>query len=94
MLRGHQKVALNFWEGLKHWGLKYFPENINRYFEPFLGSGSILYAVRELYPDCKVYGSDIYKPLIDIFKNVSKNPLKLKNKYRHDWTKLQKDFPN
>lgn len=74
--------------------LKYFPEDINRYFEPFLGSGSILYAVRELYPDCKVYGSDIYKPLIDIFINLSKNPLKLKNKYRHDWTKLQKDFPN
>jgi DNA adenine methylase len=73
--------------------IKYFPKKIDKYFEPFLGSGSILYAVKSLYPNSKVYGSDIYKPLIDIFKNISQNPEDIKKNYRNDWLKLQNNFP-
>jgi DNA adenine methylase len=73
--------------------LKYFPKKINKYYEPFLGSGSVLYAVKSIYPNIEVYGSDIYKPLIEIFKTISKNPEKIKKAYRDDWNKLQKNFP-
>jgi len=28
--------------------LKYFPKKINKYYEPFLGSGAVLYAVKSI----------------------------------------------
>lgn len=94
----YEKVpSLIKWTGSKRKSseqiIKYFPDIINNYFEPFLGGGSILYSVKSLNPNCKVYGSDLYNPLIEIFKNVSKNPEIVKKNYRKDWLKLQKNFP-
>lgn len=73
--------------------LKYFPKKINKYYEPFLGSGAVLYAVKSTNPNCKVFGSDIYEPLINIFKTIKKTPEKIKKNYKDNWVNLQKNFP-
>jgi DNA adenine methylase len=48
----------------------YFPINFNRYIEPFLGSGAILATV---WPKDGI-GSDTFKPLIEIWKELKANP--------------------
>jgi len=65
--------------------IKYFPENINVYYEPFLGGGSIL---SRLSP-AKAVCSDIYAPLIDIWCLAKNNPKRLINEYRKEWENLQ-----
>ena len=60
----------------------------NRYIEPFLGSGAMLYAAG-------VPGSiagDIYKPLIELWRIIQKNPLEVVNRYRRDWTILNAEL--
>ena len=51
----------------------YFPDTFNNYFEPFLGSGAILATVNPK----KGFGSDTFLPLIEIWQQLSKNPLGL-----------------
>ena len=48
----------------------YFPKDVKTYFEPFLGSGAVLAA---LQPPCAV-GSDVFGPLMDIWKTLSRAP--------------------
>lgn len=66
------------------------PASINKYFEPFLGGGSVLYFFHENNSVC----SDIYSPLIEFWNMVKANPDKLISDYTKDWLKLQKDFPD
>lgn len=49
---------------------KYFPANYNTFYEPFLGSGAIM---ATLSPSSGV-GSDIYKPLIEIWDTLKNDP--------------------
>jgi DNA adenine methylase len=49
---------------------RYFPTDINRYFEPFLGSGAILATVAPL----NGLGSDVFKPLIEIWQKLATDP--------------------
>jgi DNA adenine methylase len=49
---------------------KHFPLSYNRYYEPFLGSGSILATIS---PKNGI-GSDSFKPLIDIWKMLKTDP--------------------
>lgn len=49
---------------------RYFPVDINRYIEPFLGSGGILATVAPL----KGIGSDIFQPLIEIWQKLASDP--------------------
>jgi len=56
---------------------KYFPSNYEKYFEPFLGSGAILATVAPR----NGLGSDTFKPLIEIWKMLKKNPTELINWY-------------
>lgn len=49
---------------------KYFPVNYNTFYEPFLGSGAIM---ATLSPSSGV-GSDIYKPLIEIWDTLKNDP--------------------
>ena len=44
----------------------YFPDIFDTYYEPFLGGGSMLYAIN---PEHSVCG-DICKPLIDLWKEI------------------------
>ena len=46
--------------------VSYFPTAYNRYFEPFLGSGAVL---ATLAPKIAV-GSDIFKPLMEIWQTL------------------------
>jgi DNA adenine methylase len=48
----------------------YFPSKFNSYFEPFLGSGAILATVNPK----KGNGSDTFKPLMEIWKELKKRP--------------------
>lgn len=68
---------------------KYIPKDYNRYFEPFLGGGSVLYnnSAHESF------GNDIYKPLVEIWNKVKSNPLEVIAQYKEDWERLQVDFP-
>ncbi len=66
--------------------IAYFPKDIAVYYEPFLGSGAIL---GELKPR-EAVGSDINKPLIELWKKIQKNPSLIADDYRANWESLQK----
>lgn len=69
---------------------KYIPDNYHRYFEPFLGGGSIL------FNNCYniAFANDIYSPLIEIWDKVKNNPDYVVDRYKLDWMMLQENFPN
>ena len=58
-----------------------FPDHINRYYEPFLGSGAVLGTLA--YKNS--IGSDIFKPLVDIWIALRENPETLKEWYKERW---------
>lgn len=65
----------------------FFPESYGTYFEPFIGGGSMLYA---LSPEKSICG-DICKPLIDLWIEIRDNPTALAEGYRTRWTRLQEE---
>lgn len=65
----------------------FFPEAFGTYYEPFIGGGSILYA---LSPEKSICG-DICKPLIDLWIEIRDNPVALAEEYRVRWTRLQEE---
>ena len=54
--------------------VSYFPSRFATYFEPFLGSGGVL---GTLEPD-RAVGSDIFKPLVEIWQTLRDDPATLK----------------
>jgi site-specific DNA-methyltransferase (adenine-specific) len=60
-----------------------------RYFEPFLGSGAVLFTVAGM----PAVGGDVYKPLIDLWKIVQSDPEAVIGNYRSQWLALQKELP-
>lgn len=67
----------------------YFPQ-YDRYFEPFLGGGAMLYLVGR--PGS--YANDIYSPLIEFWKLVQNDKDVIIKYYNEEWNKLQKNFPD
>ncbi|KAB7516191.1 Dam family site-specific DNA-(adenine-N6)-methyltransferase [Halosegnis rubeus] len=67
-----------------------FPEEYDMYYEPFLGSGSILY---QLSPSEAICG-DICEPLIGIWKLIRDDPEELITYYRREWKRLQDEGPD
>ncbi|MCI8746520.1 MAG: Dam family site-specific DNA-(adenine-N6)-methyltransferase [Lachnospiraceae bacterium] len=65
----------------------YLPNRFNTYYEPFIGGGSMLYAIQ---PQKAVCG-DICVPLIDLWNEIKNNPGKLAEEYRIRWERLQKE---
>ncbi|MBQ6503164.1 MAG: DNA adenine methylase [Flexilinea sp.] len=65
---------------------KYAPD-FDCYYEPFIGGGSILYA---LSPKKAVCG-DICKPLIQLWNEIKDNPIELSKAYRSRWNRLQNE---
>lgn len=63
----------------------YFPESYHTYYEPFLGGGSILYAVS---PEKSICG-DICFPLISLWNEIKSNPEELAQSYYKRWHRLQ-----
>ncbi len=66
--------------------IKNLPPSFNTYHEPFVGGGSMLYAIEPK----KAYAYDICEPLIHFWKLVKENPEKIIKSYQKNWTKLQK----
>lgn len=61
----------------------------NRYFEPFLGGGALLYLAAR--PGSVV--ADIYGPLIDFWRLIQSQPDLVCAAYEKQWRLLQKDLP-
>ena len=61
-----------------------FPD-FKRYYEPFLGGGSVLVQSNASTAVC----GDICEPLIDFWNAVKKNPTKLVKEYSSRWNRLQ-----
>ena len=67
-----------------------FPKKIDTYYEPFIGSGAVLY--RLLSSDIKVERfrcSDLCKPLIDLWNTVIQEPRLLASRYDEMWHGLK-----
>ena len=62
----------------------------DRYFEPFLGSGALLY----LLGGTGAVGADIFPPLIALWKIVRDDPDCLVTDYADQWGRLQEDLPH
>lgn len=61
----------------------------NRYYEPFLGGGALLYMLG--WPGS--VAGDIYSPLISLWKMIRDNPDRLVDNYRKQWATLQDNLP-
>lgn len=66
--------------------LRYVP-TFNKYYEPFVGGGSVLYAAA---PNSGVCG-DICEPLIQFWNTVKSFPVQLADSYAERWEQLQKE---
>ncbi|MDD5133299.1 MAG: Dam family site-specific DNA-(adenine-N6)-methyltransferase [Candidatus Nanoarchaeia archaeon] len=84
------------WAGGKRRILKkidtHIPKEINTYFEPFLGGGSMFFYIKQKYVPKKCVLSDINKDLIDSFKAVRDNPKKLISSLKYFKKKDSKEF--
>lgn len=67
-----------------------FPREYEIYYEPFLGSGSVLY---QLGPSRAICG-DICEPLVGIWELIRDNPDELITYYRREWRRLQDQGPD
>lgn len=63
--------------------------NFERYYEPFLGGGAMLYMLGRPHS----VGGDIYAPLIAFWRLVRDEPELLIADYTEQWTALQADLP-
>jgi DNA adenine methylase len=67
-----------------------FPRQIDTYYEPFVGSGAVLY--RLMSSDIKIERfrcSDLCKPLIDLWNTVIRDPRMLASRYEEMWNGLK-----
>ena len=72
--------------------LKYFPKDINVYYEPFCGGCSMLVCLLESGITVKeFYCSDLNQDLINAWKAIKTTPLDVALWYEKLWTELNKD---
>lgn len=85
------KTQLLKWIGNKqrfaHEIVSYFPGDVRTYYEPFLGSGAIL---ATLSPK-RAVASDVFSPLIEIWKTLRNDPKTLKQWYAERWHEMMDD---
>lgn len=65
----------------------YLPNTFNTYFEPFIGGGSMLYAINPKQAVC----GDICQPLVDLWNAIKDNPVELADAYETRWKRLQNE---
>lgn len=63
------------------------PKNFNMYYEPFIGGGSVLYALKPKEAKC----GDICEPLIGLWNEIKNSPIELAEGYRTRWERLQSE---
>jgi len=61
--------------------VSFFPDDFNRYHEPFLGSGAVL---GTLAKDGSI-GADSFNPLVEIWQTLAQSPDRLKRWYEERW---------
>lgn len=66
---------------------KYLPNSFGTYYEPFIGGGSMLYAINPSHAIC----GDICEPLITLWNEIKNNPSQLADAYSIRWNRLQKE---
>jgi DNA adenine methylase len=85
------KTQLLKWIGNKqrfaHEIASFFPCDIGTYFEPFLGSGAVLGA---LQPP-RAVASDVFSPLVEIWRTLREEPAQLVQWYRERFTIYHSD---
>ncbi|MBQ2932249.1 MAG: Dam family site-specific DNA-(adenine-N6)-methyltransferase [Clostridia bacterium] len=67
--------------------LSYLPQEFNCYYEPFLGGGSMLYAINPSKAIC----GDVCESLIDLWNKIKAEPNELAQSYRTRWERLQEE---
>ena len=67
--------------------LSYLPQKFNCYYEPFLGGGSMLYAINPSKAIC----GDVCESLIDLWNKIKAEPNELAQSYRTRWERLQEE---
>ena len=65
----------------------FFPETFGTYYEPFIGGGSMLYAIS---PSKSICG-DICVSLIDLWNEIKEHPEQLASEYEVRWSRLQNE---
>ena len=69
--------------------IKRFPNEINTYYEPFIGGGSVLFQLMNSSIKVNKYiCSDINEDLINLWNMIKSNPEKLCNSYSKLWNEL------
>ena len=69
--------------------LKYFPKEIDTYYEPFCGGASVLRGLLDSNIKVNSYVcSDISKPLIDLWNEIKNNPKELCDYYENEREKF------
>jgi len=71
---------------------KHLPKKIDRYFEPFLGGGSMFFYIKQKYNPKFCMISDINKDLIETFKAVRDNPKELIKHIRYFKKRNSEEF--
>lgn len=72
--------------------LKYFPQKIDTYYEPFCGGASVLRGLLDSDIQVNQYiCSDISKPLINLWNDIQENPQILCDYYENEREKFIKD---
>jgi DNA adenine methylase len=56
---------------------EFFPHEIDRYFEPFLGGGAVFFHLKQRFPDMRAFLRDGNKELINCFRIVRDRPEEL-----------------
>lgn len=70
--------------------IDFYPKKIKTYYEPFIGGGSMLFALLNSDIELeKIECSDLNKPLIEIWKLTRDNPKKLSDAYFKYWNELK-----
>lgn len=64
---------------------EFAPESYGEYYEPFVGGGSVMYAMNPKHGIC----ADKCEPLIGIWKLIQANPTRLADYYEDKWNQLQ-----
>jgi len=74
---------------------KHFPEKIDTYFEPFLGSGAIFFHIVQSHKPKKIILSDVNHILIELYRNVKENPdhlIKLLREHKKNHTPENSEY--
>lgn len=71
--------------------LKYFPKEIDTYYEPFCGGASVLRRLLDSEKVKQYICSDLNNGLIDLWNEIINHPDLVSNHYKNLWSELNKD---